>query len=155
MLSNTLNRQHNRDCSLRVHLSLSYHLLYVPWIRKSWGQTLAALSTKNGNLYNKRIYTKTWTIFTFQVCFLFSNRKAGCRIIRFQPAGYLTDLLIWYPLPYGQEVWSNFDSTICPRSSDPFYIVTFNIKWVTTSWTDGLHTMYKWTRLLWHTEVNY
>ena len=25
--------------------------------------------------------------------------------------------------------------TVCPRSSDPFYIVTFSIKWVTTSWT--------------------
>ena len=25
--------------------------------------------------------------------------------------------------------------TICPRSSDPFYIVTYFIKWVTTSWT--------------------
>ena len=27
--------------------------------------------------------------------------------------------------------------TICPRSSDPFYIVTYYIKYVTTSWTDG------------------
>ena len=26
-------------------------------------------------------------------------------------------------------------STVCPGSSDPFYIVTYNIKWVTTSWT--------------------
>ena len=25
--------------------------------------------------------------------------------------------------------------TICPRSSDPFYIVTYYMKWVTTSWT--------------------
>ena len=25
--------------------------------------------------------------------------------------------------------------TICPRSSDPFYIVTYYIKWVTTFWT--------------------
>ena len=27
--------------------------------------------------------------------------------------------------------------TVCPRSSDPFHIVTYYIKWVTTSWTDG------------------
>ena len=27
--------------------------------------------------------------------------------------------------------------TICPRSSYPFYIVTYKIKWVTTSWIDG------------------
>ena len=28
--------------------------------------------------------------------------------------------------------------TVCPRSSYPFYIVTNYIKWVTTSWTDGI-----------------
>ena len=26
---------------------------------------------------------------------------------------------------------------VCPRSSYPFYIVTYYIKWVTTSWIDG------------------
>ena len=26
---------------------------------------------------------------------------------------------------------------VCPRSSDPFYIVSYFIKWVTTSWTDS------------------
>ena len=25
--------------------------------------------------------------------------------------------------------------TVCPRSSDPFYIVTYYLIWVTTSWT--------------------
>ena len=25
--------------------------------------------------------------------------------------------------------------TVCPGSSDPFYIVTYNVNWVTTSWT--------------------
>ena len=25
--------------------------------------------------------------------------------------------------------------TVCPGNSDPFYIVTYYIKWVTTSWT--------------------
>ena len=28
--------------------------------------------------------------------------------------------------------------TVCPRSGDPSYIVTYYIKWVTTSWTDGI-----------------
>ena len=28
--------------------------------------------------------------------------------------------------------------TICPVSSDPFYIVTYYIKWVTTSWIHGI-----------------
>ena len=27
--------------------------------------------------------------------------------------------------------------TVCPRSSDPVYIVTYYIEWVNTSWTDG------------------
>ena len=25
--------------------------------------------------------------------------------------------------------------TVCPRSNDPFYVETYYIKWVTTSWT--------------------
>ena len=29
-------------------------------------------------------------------------------------------------------------NTVCPRSSDPFAIVTYSIKYVTTSWTDGI-----------------
>ena len=37
--------------------------------------------------------------------------------------------------------WKLFQSqllnTVCPRSSDPFYIVIYYIKWVTTSWTIG------------------
>ena len=32
-------------------------------------------------------------------------------------------------------------STVCPISSDPFYVVTYFIKWVTTSWT---YSMYTW-----------
>ena len=28
--------------------------------------------------------------------------------------------------------------TLCPRSSDPFYLVSCHIKWVTTSWTYGI-----------------
>ena len=30
--------------------------------------------------------------------------------------------------------------TVCPRSSDTFYMVTYYIKWVTTSWIDGIST---------------
>ena len=33
-----------------------------------------------------------------------------------------------------QEVLSNL-YTVCPRGSDPFHIVNYYIKWVTTSWT--------------------
>ena len=30
-------------------------------------------------------------------------------------------------------------STICPRSSDQFYIVSYYINWVTTSWTNSTY----------------
>ena len=29
-------------------------------------------------------------------------------------------------------------NTVCPRSSDPFYIVIYYTKWVTTSWTHSI-----------------
>jgi len=35
---------------------------------------------------------------------------------------------------YGTNALKN---TVCPRSSDQFYVVTYYIKWVTTSWTDS------------------
>ena len=28
-------------------------------------------------------------------------------------------------------------TTVCPRISDPVYIISYYMKWVTTSWTDG------------------
>ena len=37
---------------------------------------------------------------------------------------------------------SELDSTVCPRSSYPFYLVTYYIEWLTTSWTDGKLTGY-------------
>ena len=29
--------------------------------------------------------------------------------------------------------------TVCPGSSDPFYLVSYYIKWVTTSWTYSMN----------------
>ena len=31
--------------------------------------------------------------------------------------------------------------TVCPRSSGPFYVVTYYIEWVTTSWTDSMNNI--------------
>ena len=31
--------------------------------------------------------------------------------------------------------------TVCPRTSCPFYVVTYYIKWVTTSWTHSMLRM--------------
>ena len=44
--------------------------------------------------------------------------------------------------------------TVCPRSSDPFYIVSYYIKWVTTSWTHSCifihsHTIDKEICMIW------
>ena len=36
------------------------------------------------------------------------------------------------------QINSNINDTVCPRSSDPFYVVTYYIKWVTTSWTHSI-----------------
>ena len=33
--------------------------------------------------------------------------------------------------------WFQIRSTVCPRSSDPFHVVTYYIQWANTSWTDG------------------
>ena len=33
---------------------------------------------------------------------------------------------------------NNLTYTVCPRRCDPFYIVGYYTKWVTTSWTDGI-----------------
>ena len=38
-----------------------------------------------------------------------------------------------------------FPCTICPRSSDPFYKVSYYIKWVTTSWTHSTSQMFSGT----------
>ena len=48
---------------------------------------------------------------------------------------FLHACALYYELP---------SDTMCPRSSDPFYIVTYYIKWFTTSWTYSI-CMYKQT----------
>ena len=35
--------------------------------------------------------------------------------------------------------------TVCPRSSYPFYVVTYYIKWVTTSWTHSVYISFPFT----------
>ena len=39
------------------------------------------------------------------------------------------------PLKYERHYHICNKNTVCPRSNDPFCIVTYYIKWVTTSWT--------------------
>ena len=48
-------------------------------------------------------------------------------------------ILLCDPLKY--MYWTELN-TKCPRSSDPFSIVTYYIKLVTTSWTDGIYIFF-------------
>ena len=38
--------------------------------------------------------------------------------------------------------------TVCPRSSDPFYVVTYYIKWVTTSRTHSMTVTWQTTTII-------
>ena len=40
------------------------------------------------------------------------------------------------------RVWSTVQHTVCPESSAPFYIETYYIKWVTTSWTHSINSQH-------------
>ena len=62
-----------------------------------------------------------------------------------------TRYLVTYSLKWIRTSWT--DSTVCPGSSDPFFIVCNYIKWVTTSWTHSImksdvivYTIYYWRR---------
>ena len=48
----------------------------------------------------------------------------------------------------------NNNHTVCPRSSDPFYIVTYYIEWVSTSWTDSKHNKFMALPVSYITEEN-
>ena len=44
-------------------------------------------------------------------------------------------------LPQSRKICEDHSAnshTVCPRSSYPFYVVSYYIKWVTTSWTDSM-----------------
>ena len=41
------------------------------------------------------------------------------------------------------NAWNIFVYTVCPGSFDTFYIVSYYIKWVTTSWTHGTRIQIK------------
>ena len=37
----------------------------------------------------------------------------------------------------------SYSTTVCPGSSDPFYVVTYYIQWITTSWTYSMYVYEK------------
>ena len=44
--------------------------------------------------------------------------------------------------------------TVCPSSSDPFYLVSYYVKWVTTSWTYGRNITFSASSLMWSLGMN-
>ena len=46
---------------------------------------------------------------------------------------------LWKKLLNQNLYWAISTTTICPRSSDPLYIVTYYMKLVTTSWTRSMY----------------
>ena len=65
-----------------------------------------------------KLVTTSWTDGTIQLTILFLER-AGKHTTKTSKKDVQT---------------GNGDSTICPRSSDPFYIAIYCIKRITTSW---------------------
>ena len=74
---------------------------------------------------------------------------AGVYIVQFEiisfwfysPERWVLSCLLCNFLPFPFSLLGllyHHHSTICPRSSDPFYVVCYYIKWVTTSWTHSI-----------------
>ena len=59
------------------------------------------------------------------------------KILRVSKTTYLLDTLKFLT-PHPKASKTGY--TVCLGSSDPFYIVTFYIKWVTTSWTYSIYS---------------
>ena len=88
-----------------------------------------------GNCYMKYVYHKLYCFFCVRkfIVFLLSPHLGW----HWNCVNYLFN--IWW---LWQTLITNYFSltdlpTVCPRSSDPFYVVTYYIKWATTSWTDS------------------
>ena len=50
--------------------------------------------------------------------------------------------VVSYCITWVTTSWTH--STVCPGSSDPFYAVSYCIKWVTTSWTHSMKYLSSW-----------
>ena len=91
---------------------------YIKWVTTSWTHSTLRLSTAlsrtivSSTLASDSVLQYHQVFFSFSLFFLLS----------------LFNLLKL--------------RTICPRSSDQFYVLSYYIKWVTTFWTDGTMSPY-------------
>ena len=103
-----------------MQLYLSYHLISVPWSTFH--------SEKWYPRFPVRLQKLTSPLRTECAAFRDSttlSHSGTCVILYVKEVLFISINIYVYRLVY----------TICPGSSDPFYIVSYYIRWVTTSWT--------------------
>ena len=74
-------------------------------------------------------------------CFLHSHSQLVTGVLHVFKKNQFILLPVYSPPPQLHRSYGQFVlvcTTVCPRSSDPFYVVTYYIKWVTTSWTHSI-----------------
>ena len=65
---------------------------------------------------------------------LVTFRKKGLRV-NYVHINLIVHIYPWVCFAVAAVAFSWTWHTVCPRSSDPFYVVTYYIELVTTSWT--------------------
>ena len=110
---------------MRAHLYLSYHLIYVPWIKR------VLITNQLSGIQN-------WYQHQF-ICIWFEQFKKRFEIRYFSHVSNLRENNQF------RLIYVVFCSspTVCPKSLDPFYIVKYSIKWVKTSGTYIHHLQFK------------
>ena len=112
----------------------------------SW-ERAGASSTFGHREHLPQLIPRTRTVHTYtrQLPVLYSTYTSGLCDFFLIATWFLNFHLAWWMEPRDclslKCRWLLFCNlvsySVCPRSSDPFYIVTYYIKWVTTSWKDG------------------
>ena len=63
------------------------------------------------------------------------THRQNCYLIRLLLVGMILHNIKYLVICYDNSFLNIDIYTVCPKSSDPFYVVTYYKTWVTTSWT--------------------
>ena len=81
-------------------------------------------------------------VLSFLECFVlnFNTNVSTCKVLSQVLMFYFILAVMWSGSVGSAFIWvlGSGSGTVRPRRSDPFYIITYHVKWVTTSWTDGI-----------------